>query len=56
MTEQNKSARGGARKGAGRPSSGLTERVEFRLTREDKAKLERIGGVMWIREQLRKTV
>jgi hypothetical protein len=50
----NKPTRGGERKRAGRPSQGLTERIELRLTPEGKAKLERLGGSTWVREQLRR--
>jgi hypothetical protein len=49
-----KPQRGGKREGSGRPSSGLTERAQIRLTPEEKAKLDRLGGSEWIREQIRR--
>lgn len=55
MTEQTK--RGGKRDGAGRktidkPSAKLTERFVARLTDEQKATLDRLGGAVWLRRML----
>jgi hypothetical protein len=47
-----KATHGGARKGAGRPSAGLTETIRARVTPGEKAKLEKLGGSEWIREQI----
>jgi len=47
-------SRGGRREGSGRPSSGLTERFHGRCTPEEKAKLDRLGGSEWVREQIQR--
>lgn len=53
-TQPTKDARGGKREGAGRPSTGLTERLNIRCTPEEKAKLDKLGGSEWIRAQIQK--
>ena len=48
--------RGGARRGAGRPSvDGATgvERATITLTPDDREKLRQLGGSPWIRSQIR---
>ena len=44
---------GGARKGAGRPTSN-THEVTIRLTKDEHEKLKQLGGSKWIRSQLKK--
>lgn len=50
--ETAESSRGGKREGAGRPSTGLSERLNIRVTLEEKVKLDKLGGSEWIRAQI----
>lgn len=51
MTNTTMKKNGGARPGAGRPVSG-NKRIEVRLSPEEHAKLNALGGSVWIRERL----
>jgi hypothetical protein len=45
--------KGGSRPGAGRPKIDATERVEGKLSPQDKAKFFELGGFVWLRKVLK---
>lgn len=55
MSEEKLTGRGGAGRGQGRKSlASETVRYSLILTPEQRAKLERLGGAAWVREQIDK--
>lgn len=52
INQKPKPPKGGKLPGAGRKNIGATERIEVRVTPEDKATYERAGGLKWFRKLL----